>query len=1179
VVGWTVPAWSASGSIPWCDSLVADGGGRWRARAIVRVVNEGPHPAKGELVQVTVGRGPGQVDLAGQRAQAVRVCDALGRELLFDLADRDGRTKRTGPLADGDRVSFCVECAASKRGGKDRRVSGASDYVVYYDNAQATDPVDYLGAGLTNGGFELGGASPDGWAAHGVDEMHRVSCVSDRPHSGRRCGRTTVTAGAEPAWVKWWQGNIPVTAGARYRLTGWVRARDVKGKAGWYVHVHADRRMVVNRVATAGDGTYDWRKVTIEFSTPPGARAADLGTLLYGAGTAWFDDVSLERVDDRLELKVASVAVERRDLKELSSRSAWLLPAERWPWRVPVAVANPGDRRAADTVLSVNLNRIRHQIAGPGQSVRIAVIDPARTGSASTSDALPSLCLDRSWMFIADLPARCVKTFHVYLARVDGHDEGAKPSGYDALLRSPANLVKNGDFESGDKMPQAWLPGSGWPKKGKPQCRCARATGGRFGKHCARLDIPPDARLQWSGWKQGPIPVQPSTSYLYAGWLKSQGVNDGTVTLYGHFHGADGKLSKGTQFFSTGKKLSGDTDWTLSRTLVQTPADCTSVILHLTMHAHGTVWHDGIVLCRAIEARTRSLETARPARVADDRPVDIWQVNPLVKVFRENTPQKQLTSIRTDAAGNEYEPIQLAIRGRKPLRNIRVDVTPLRCDGRSLPPVQVHRVGYVPVDVPSAYYQSKLPAWYRLIPRGTARADGWAGEWPDPLPPCTPFDLPADQTQPIWLTVHAPAGTPAGMYRGQVTIRADGGVTERIPLTVNVWPFELPARPSLRVIYDLRRGPGQNPFGDGSIAELRKWYELLARHRVSPGLLPPPKFTYADGKVEMDTTEFDAAARICLDELKMNVFYSANLFYAFGWAYKPRPLFGHQAFTDEYTRAFKTCYRAYLDHLKKRGWYDKLVNYISDEPHFSHEHVVEQMKQICNLAHSVDPNVPLYSSTWRHVPAWNGHLDIWGVGQYGCFAVEEMKRRLADGERLWITTDGQQALDTPYLATERLLPYYCFKYGADGYEFWGVSWWTYDPWDRAWHKFISQSADGKDRYWVRYPNGDGYLCYPGDRVGVDGPVSSIRLAQAREGIEDYEYLCVLRELIKRGRGKLQADAINAAQTALDRGRDLVTIPNAGGCRSTEILPDPDVVPAVRRAIAEQIVRLKGLLRR
>src|SRR6185437_3503527 len=50
-------------------------------------------------------------------------------------------------------------------------------------------------------------------------------------------------------------------------------------------------------------------------------------------------------------------------------------------------------------------------------------------------------------------------------------------------------------------------------------------------------------------------------------------------------------------------------------------------------------------------------------------------------------------------------------------------------------------------------------------------------------------------------------------------------------------------------------------------------------------------------------------------------------------------------------------------------------------------------------------------------------------------------------------------------------------------------------------------------------NGEGSLLYPGSRVrrytgqkNVDGPVSSIRFELLREGIEDYEYLWLLKSL-------------------------------------------------------------------
>jgi hypothetical protein len=205
------------------------------------------------------------------------------------------------------------------------------------------------------------------------------------------------------------------------------------------------------------------------------------------------------------------------------------------------------------------------------------------------------------------------------------------------------------------------------------------------------------------------------------------------------------------------------------------------------------------------------------------------------------------------------------------------------------------------------------------------------------------------------------------------------------------------------------------------------------------------------------------------------------------------------------------------------------------------------------------------------VPEWDEYLDIWGVGQYGCFPVEEMAARIKAGKKLWFTTDGQMATDTPYCGTERLLPYYCLKYGAEGYEFWGVSWWTYDPWKYGWHWFIRQSPDGEDHYYVRYPNGDGYLAYPGKAAGQDEPVSTVRLAQAREGVEDYEYFVILQDRIAKA--KQRNIDTSEAEAALDAVRALVAIPNAGGYRSTDIMPDPDAVPRVRRQVAEQIISL------
>ena len=105
-----------------------------------------------------------------------------------------------------------------------------------------------------------------------------------------------------------------------------------------------------------------------------------------------------------------------------------------------------------------------------------------------------------------------------------------------------------------------------------------------------------------------------------------------------------------------------------------------------------------------------------------------------------------------------------------------------------------------------------------------------------------------------------------------------------------------------------------------------------------------------------------------------------------------------------------------------------------------------------------------------------------------------------------------------------------FQVRRQAYEFWGIDWLTYDPYERGWHRYIHQSDQPGNSYDVRYPNGDGYLAYPGSPIGHAGPVTSVRLEQAREGCEDYEYLYLLREAIARA--KKAGRDVAAAQRVL-----------------------------------------------
>ena len=307
-----------------------------------------------------------------------------------------------------------------------------------------------------------------------------------------------------------------------------------------------------------------------------------------------------------------------------------------------------------------------------------------------------------------------------------------------------------------------------------------------------------------------------------------------------------------------------------------------------------------------------------------------------------------------------------------------------------------------------------------------------------------------------------------------------------------------------------------------------------------------------------------------------------DYFYLFGWGFPPTARFGEQPYPGkppfegadrgrlrpEFKRAYQVRLKAFWDHVKQKGWDRKFVLYISDEPFETQEPIRRQMKALCQMIHEVDPKIRIYSSTWKHVPDWDGSLDIWGIGHYGVVPVEQIAKLRAAGDRIWWTTDGQMCTDTPYCAVERLLPHYCFKYGADAYEFWGVCLDDLRPLPFRLARLHPPKRPAGRLLLGSLSNGDGFLLYPGDPIGHDGPVSSIRLEQAREGVEDYEYLYLLRQAMAQAKAR-GADT-TLGQQALARADRLVTIPNAGGRYSSKILPNPADVYVVKETLGAAV---------
>ena len=173
-----------------------------------------------------------------------------------------------------------------------------------------------------------------------------------------------------------------------------------------------------------------------------------------------------------------------------------------------------------------------------------------------------------------------------------------------------------------------------------------------------------------------------------------------------------------------------------------------------------------------------------------------------------------------------------------------------------------------------------------------------------------------------------------------------------------------------------------------------------------------------------------------------------------------------------YRKAYQTALKMYWDHIRAKGWADKMVLYISDEPTFWAKGIKARIAAICQMIQEVDPSIPIYSSTWHHIPEWNGLVTVWGAGSYGCFPTDKMEEVRRIGSRLWFTTDGQMTLSTPYCAEEQLLPIYATFHGAEQYEYWGSTWVTLPPWRFGWHDYVSEGMG------IRTTNGGGFVAYP-----------------------------------------------------------------------------------------------------
>ena len=409
---------------------------------------------------------------------------------------------------------------------------------------------------------------------------------------------------------------------------------------------------------------------------------------------------------------------------------------------------------------------------------------------------------------------------------------------------------------------------------------------------------------------------------------------------------------------------------------------------------------------------------------------------------------------------------------------------------------------------------------------------GW---WPDPLCDLEEFTVANPDLQPIWVEVDVPGGIPAGEYRGKATIV--GPHTLSLDLVVEVWDFDIPEYPTF-------------PTGGWALGGRVKKHGVEVFRR------------YVESLLEHGVTPRDCVQAYVDKELKDLTVHDENLS---RFVTKGIKTFEINALKGEKLKQ-------YWEHLKKKGWDHLMVVRYHDEPHpREYPSYISRYQEVKKLI----PEIRICATEQPH-PDMLGGADVW-IGDVSAERPEWNAAARERGDSIWwyychlpiraeyfapiVHTPGMvvdlQAID------HRIIYWLAWKAKVDGVSYWAIaSWpkgndnWLKDGWKiHPRHKFPYSGEH----------NGNGYIVYPGDGK----PIPSIRLKTIRDGLEDYDYLLVLRRALEAAR------SAEAETPAVREARRLLDVPAELAMSNHYYNRDPKALLEYRAKVANAIERLRA----
>jgi Domain of unknown function (DUF4091) len=339
-----------------------------------------------------------------------------------------------------------------------------------------------------------------------------------------------------------------------------------------------------------------------------------------------------------------------------------------------------------------------------------------------------------------------------------------------------------------------------------------------------------------------------------------------------------------------------------------------------------------------------------------------------------------------------------------------------------------------------------------------------------------PYNIPGDQNQPFWVDINVPRSAVAGTYTGTITVTSSQG-SWTVGVNLQVWNFTLPVASRLKSNFGFHGN-------EGTLVN----NQVLLQHRIQP-------FTFAAS--ELLTLQAYGAEIVGLPYFNQSS----------GCTINAPPTVANLA-------SSMSAYPGFPSYVYPADEVTGCANLQQNLQAWAQATHAAGTKMLVTVV--PDPTL-LNDGTGTG----RSDVDIWVImpKQYcanlnliPCVVTPSVPIVQAKGDEVWSYT----ALEQDYYSPKWLLDFAPINYrispgfmnqqfGFKGMLYSFVTRWNSDPWNRA-NSDVTGGFPGED-----------LLVYPGQQVGLSSVQPSMRLKYLRDGVDDYDYMAMLKD---QGQGAL-----------------------------------------------------------